>query len=240
MSGMLARLDRRCQHDGMTVTVRIEMFLDASCPWCHGALETNRRLLDELAADPDVPAIDLVWRFMRLHPMPREGGLPLDEYLAAWAPDDAAREVARQEVRDFNRSVGVRVDFARYDFLHDPFTVHRLLAAVRDDAGTDLPSLWSVARAVLNANFVHGLDITDHAVLRGAVERGGLVLPTRIWELVADADGHRDATLADHARALEVKLDGVPRMVIGSTIVPTWIDVHEARERLRAAVVTPA
>ena len=216
--------------------VRIEMFLDVSCPWCHGALETNRRLLDELAADPSVPPLEVQWRFMRLHPMPRDGGLPLDDYYAAWAPDAAAKEAARQEVRDFVRSVGVRVDFARYDFLHDPFTAHRLLAAVRDDAGDDLPSLWSVARAVFNANFVHGLDIADHAALRGAVERQGLVLPVRIWELVASEDGHRAETLLDHARALEVELDGVPRMVVGSTIVPTWIEPGEVRQRLRAAI----
>ena len=41
----------------MRAPVRVEMFLDVSCPWCHGALETNRRLLDELAADPQVPPI---------------------------------------------------------------------------------------------------------------------------------------------------------------------------------------
>ncbi len=216
--------------------VRIEMFLDVSCPWCHGALESNRRLLDELVADPGVPPLQVQWRFMRLHPMPRDGGLPLDEYYDAWAPDAEAKERARQEVRDYVRGVGVRVDFARYDFLHDPFTAHRLLAAVRDDGGDDLPSLWSVARAVLNANFVHGLDIADHAVLRGAVERQGLVLPVRIWELVASEDGHLAETLADHARALEVELDGVPRMVVGSTIVPTWIELDEVRGRLRAAI----
>jgi predicted DsbA family dithiol-disulfide isomerase len=143
-------------------------------------------------------------------------------------------------VRDYVRGVGVRVDYTRYDFLHDPRTSHRLLAAVRDDGGDDLPSLWSVARAVFNANFVQGLDISDHAVLRGAVERHGLVLPVRIWELVAREDGHLAETLADHDRALEVQLDGVPRMVVGGTIVPTWIELDEVRERLRAAILEAA
>ena len=221
--------------------VRIEMFLDVSCPWCHGALETNRRLLDELAADPTVAPLDVAWRFQRLHPMPREGGVPLDEYYQSWDPDDPDKpEAARREVRDYARSVGVRVDYSRYDFLHDPLTAHRLLAAVRDDGGDELPSLWSVARAVFNANFVQGLDIADHAVLRGAMERHGLVLPVRIWELVASEDGHLATTLVDHERALEVELDGVPRIVVGSTIVPTWIDLDEVRERLRAAIAAAA
>ncbi len=224
----------------MQKPVTVEMFVDVSCPWCHGALETSRRLLDELAADPDVPPLDVRWRFMRLHPMPREGGLSLDEYFGTWSDDPAEPERARQMVRDYARSVGVRVDYARHDFLHDPFTAHRLLAIVRDDGGDDLPSLWSVARAVFNANFVHGLDITDHAVLRGAVERSGLVLPVRIWERVADPDGHRDITLADHAAALDVQLDGVPRMVVGRTIVPTWIELDEVRSGLRAAIAAAA
>ncbi len=217
------------------------MFLDVSCPWCHGALETNRRLLDELAADPTIPPLDIQWRFMRLHPMPREGGLTLDEYYQSWDPDDPTMpETAREDVRGYVRGVGVRVDYSRYDYLHDPRTAHRLLAIVRDDAGDELPSLWSVARAVFNANFVHGLDISDHAVLRGAVERHGLVLPQRIWETVAREDGHLAETLADHDRALDVELDGVPRMVLGTTIVPTWIDVDEVRTRLRAAIAEQA
>jgi predicted DsbA family dithiol-disulfide isomerase len=220
----------------MPQPVEIEMFVDISCPWCHGALETSRRILDELAADPGVPSVRLQWRFMRLHPMPKPGGLPLDEYFGAWAKDDAALEQARQEVRDYGRSVGVRVDFARYTYLHDPLAAHRLLAAVRDDAGLELPSLWSLARIVFNANFVKGIDIADHAALRGAVERAGLVLPQRIWELVADEDGHRAETLADHARALEVELDGVPRMLVGGMIVPTWVDPLQVRTTLRSAI----
>lgn len=221
----------------MTVEpVEIEMFMDVSCPWCHGAIESSRRLLDELAADPAVPPLRLTWRFMRLHPMPRDGGMPLRELYATFMPDDAAIDAAIQDVRDYVCSVGVRVDFTRYRYVHDPLTAHRLLAAVRDDDGDDLPSLWSLVRAVWNANFVHGIDITDHAALRGAVERGGLQLPVRIWELIATDDGHLAETLADHDRALEVELDGVPRMVIGSTIVPTWVDQDEVRRTVREAI----
>jgi predicted DsbA family dithiol-disulfide isomerase len=218
--------------------VEIEMFVDVSCPWCHGGLETTRRLLDELGADPTVRSLQLHWRFMRLHPVPREGGLPLDEYFATWGSDDPeALERPRQEVRDHARGVGVRVDFTRYTYMHDPEVAHRLLAAARDDGGDDLPSLWSLARAVFSANFVHGIDISDHAVLRGAVERAGLVLPLRVWERITSGDRNAAAVRADHERALEVKLDGVPRIVVdGGTIVPTWIDPDAVRSQLRAAI----
>jgi predicted DsbA family dithiol-disulfide isomerase len=224
----------------MADVIEIEMFIDVSCPWCHGALETNRRLLDELAADPEVARLRPRWRFMRLHPMPREGGLPIEEYYRSWGDaSDEAVERARAEVRDYVRSVGVRVDETRYTYLHDPFTAHRLLAAARDDGSDDVPSLWSLARSIFTANFVHGVDITDLAALRGAVERSGLRLPVRIWEAVA-GDGYRAETLADHERALEIDLDGVPRMYVGGEIVPTWIDPDEVRARLRTAIAGAA
>lgn len=217
----------------------VEMFLDVSCPWCHGGLGTNRRVLDELAADPAVPALDVQWRFMRLHPMPRDGGLPVDEYFGSWGGDDAVAR-ARSEVSEYARSVGVRVDFDRYTYLHDPFTAHRLLALVRDDGGDDLPDLWSLARVVWSANFVGGVDVSDAATLRDAIEAGGLELPERVWTLLDDADGHRAATLADHARALDVGLDRVPRIVVDGRIVPTWVDPAQVRRELRAAISSAA
>ena len=224
----------------MTNSVEIEMFLDVSCPWCHGGLETNQRVLAEFAADPTLPHLRVTWRFMRLHPMAREG-MSLDDMYASFMGDDpAAWEQAREGVREYVASVGARVDFANYTFVHDPFTAHRLLAIVRDDAGNDLPGLWSLARVVWAANFVDGIDITDPAALRTAVEAGGLQLPQRVWDVLADEDGHSEATRADHARALEVQLDGVPRMVVGGQIVPTWVDPAVVRSTLRAAIEAAA
>jgi len=217
--------------------VVVEMFVDISCPWCHGGLETSRRVLDELAADPDVPSLELRWRFLRLHAMPRAGGLPIAEYFASMpgANEDSASAM-HAEVQRYATSVGVRVDQARFHYLHDPFTAHRLLAAVRDDNGDDLPSLWSLARSIFSANFVHGVDVSDLAALRGAVERAGLAVPRRVWTELSEGEGHHARTLADHARALEVKLDGVPRMVIDGRIVPTWVDPGDVRRDLRAAI----
>jgi predicted DsbA family dithiol-disulfide isomerase len=221
--------------------VELELFLDMSCPWCHGSIESTRRILDELAADPELPALRLQWRFMRLHPMPRPGGLSLDEYYASWGDGSPeALERAREGVREYVRSVGTRVDFSRYTFVHDPLLAHRVLAAVRDDAGDDLPSLWSLARAISSAGFVGGVDISDHAALRGAVERAGLVLPLRVWEAVEASGDITEAELPDRLRALEVELDGVPRIVVGGTIVPAWIDLDDVRARLRSAITAAA
>ena len=211
----------------MTERVRIEQFLDASCAWCHGALETNRRVLDELAADPAIPPFELVWRWIRLHPV-RESGAPLRAGLV-------------EEALAFVTSVGVRLDPMRYTREHDPELAHRLLTVVRDDPARDaLPGPWSLARAVLNATFVDGVDLTDLAALRGAVERHGMAVPERIWHQLDTTELGRSAVAMDHARARVVQLDGVPRMVVHGQIVPTWIDPDEVRTRLRAAILDGA
>jgi hypothetical protein len=87
---------------------------------------------------------------------------------------------------------------------------------------------------------VGGVDISDHAALRGAVERAGLVLPLRVWEAVEASGDITEAELPDRLRALEVELDGVPRIVVGGTIVPAWIDLDDVRARLRSAITAAA
>jgi len=224
----------------MAERARIEMFLDVSCPYCHAALETNRRLLDELAADPDAPAIELQWRFMRLHELAQPGRAVTDLLGSYGDADPATVRSMQDHAQESAARAGVRIDETRYTRVWDPLLAHRLLAAVRDDGGADLPYLWSLARVVFSANFVLGVDISDHAALRGAVERGGLAVPRRIWELIASEDGHLAETLADRDRALQVELDGVPRLYVDGRIVPTWIGVSEARQQLREALGLPA
>jgi hypothetical protein len=66
------------------------------------------------------------------------------------------------------------------------------------------------------------------------------VLPLRVWESVEAGDAITDADLPDRQRALEVELDGVPRIVVGGTIVPAWIDLDDVRARLRGAITAAA
>ena len=219
-------------HDAV---VDVEMFLDVSCPWCHGALDTNRRVLDEIAADPSLPKIRVHWKFLRLHgelPIP---ALTVAEYTATYTSDPEQQQAMHDSVLSFTASVGHTVNYDRYRVVHDPLLAHALLAAVRDDAGLDLPDLWHLARVVFDANFLFGVDITDQGELRAAVETAGLLLPGRIWSAIAD-HGYDDVTRRDRQHAIDVGLDGVPRMRVGGVIVPTWVDQHEVRTRLRDAL----
>lgn len=215
----------------------IEVFLDVSCPWCHGGLVTARRILDEVAADPTLPRTRHRLRFIRLHPFGDPAGYTRAALIAGWAipPEEVAAHLA--ELADFAASVGVRIDDDAYGYVSDPFEAHRLLALVRDDPATDAPDVWSLARAIWSGRYVHGLRADVHADLRRAVALAGLQLPERLWARHAAPDDHRAETLADHARALEVGLDGVPRLVANGRIVPAWRPIDEVREGIRAALL---
>jgi predicted DsbA family dithiol-disulfide isomerase len=214
----------------------VELFVDVSCPWCHGALTTIRRVLDEAAADPGLPAVRLRWRFIRLHDLDPPEGMPVSEIYARYGMDEEQAAAAHRSLLDFLASVGVRQDDTRHTYLHNPFLAHRLLAMVRDDGGTDAPDLWSLSRAVWSANFAQGVAVDDAAALRAAVEEAGLQIPERIWTRLADPEDHREATLDDRRRALEIGLDGVPRFHVNGTIVPAWHPIDDVRARLFAAL----
>ncbi len=221
----------------MSEPTLVEVFLDVSCPWCHGGLSTARRVLDEVAADPALPRTAHRLRFIRLHPFGDPAGYTRAQLIAGWqsTPEEVAEHLA--ELAAFAASVGVRIDDDAYGYVSDPFEAHRLLALVRDDPGTDMPDAWSLARALWSARYVHGLRADVHADLRRAVALAGLQLPERIWARAAVPDEHRAETLADHARALEVGLDGVPRLVANGRIVPAWRPIDEVRAGLRAALL---
>ncbi|MFN8123991.1 MAG: DsbA family protein [Thermoleophilia bacterium] len=221
----------------MTEPTMVEVFLDVSCPWCHGGQITARRILDEVAADPSLPRTAYTMRFIRLHDFGDPAGYPRAEMIRRWEspPEEVAAHLV--ELEEFAASVGVRIDDDAYAYVSDPFHAHRLLAMVRDDPSTDAPDLWSLSRAVWTGRYVHGLRADVHADLRKAVALAGLRVPERIWARMADPDDHRERTLADHARALEVHLDGVPRLVANGRIVPCWRPIDEVRAGIREALL---
>src|SRR5262245_49484905 len=220
----------------LTEPLSVEVFVDASCPYCHYGLSTIRRVLDELAADPAVPAIRTSWFFLRLYDLDPPEGILRAEYLARSGRAPEAIAASRAELVARAAAEGVRIDDTRYVRVDNPLLAHRLMAMCRDDTGSDVPELWSLARVVWSAKFTQGVRIDIHPELRRAVEEGGLEVPERVWARLADPDDHLAETLADRAYAQSVNLDGVPRLRIDGTIVPMWHPLAETMELVRAAL----
>lgn len=220
----------------MTDSLEVEIFLDASCPYCHYGISTIRRVLDDLAADPTVPAITQSWRFLRLYDLePPEGGLRAD-YLASGGKQPEQIAASRADLVARATAEGVRIDEERYLHVDNPLLAHRLMAMCRDEPGTDVPELSALARVVWAAKFTRGVRTDILPELRLAVEDGGLEVPERIWTRLADRDDHLTETLADRAYAQSVSLDGVPRLRVRGTIVAAWLPFAEVLASTRAAL----
>ena len=219
------------------ITRTVELFVDVSCPWCHGGLATVRRVLDELAAEPAIPAIAVGWRFIRLHDLEPPEGYPAAEQWERYGMNAEQGAAAEAELAAYLASVGIGMDTSRYSFIHNPLTAHRLLAMVRDDAATDTPDMWSLTRAVWTANFVRGTVMDDVAALRAALVDLGMAIPGRIWDRMADPDDHLAEALADRQRALDVNLDGVPRFYVDGHIIQAWHPIEDVETGLREALI---
>jgi len=220
----------------LTEPLELEVFVDASCRYSHYGLVTIRRVLDELAADATVPAFRPSWRFLRLYDLEPPEGLPTAERSAR--SGKSSKEVAadKADLRARAAAQGVRIDETRYAFLGNPLLAHRLMAMCRDEPGTDVPELWALAFVVWSAGFTRGVRTDILADLRQAVGDGGLEVPARIWERLADPDDHLTETLADRVYAQSIGLDGVPRLRINGVIVPAWHPLAEVMADVRAAL----
>lgn len=220
----------------MAEAVEVEIFVDASCAYCHYGLATIRRLFDEHAADPDSTALVPSWRFLRLYDLSPPEGLPRLTYEARKGRSVEQIAASDAKRRESAAAVGTRIDYERYRFVGNPLLAHRLLVLARDDEGQEVPDLWALTAAIWGANFSRGLDIAELATLRIACEDAGLEVPDRLWRRLADPNDYLAETLADRAYAQSVDLDGVPRLRVGGTIVPAWLPLAEVRTGFRTAL----
>ena len=185
--------------------MRIELWLDVSCPWCRGALPVMKRLLGEEAA-----GAELVWRPIRLRPLD-----PAGRALPQLDPDAVKFNLER------GRPLG------QPNWLHHPQLAHRLLVLCRQRSDVDM---WALAESLWQANWVSAVNIAEFSALAAAVS-----VPAEVWQQLQAGGGEAEVQ-ADHRRALEIGLDGVPRFYVNGTIVPAWLEVDVVRQRLRAAL----
>ncbi len=151
----------------------------------------------------------LIWRPIRLHPLD-PAGRPLSELAA--------------DVVEYNQQRARPL--SQVNWLHHPQLAHRLLALCRERQDVDL---WALAESLWEANWVKGINIADIQQLSQAISA-----PAEVWQQL-QAGGGQQAVEADHRRALQIGLDGVPRFYLNHTIVPAWLEIEVVHQRLRAA-----
>lgn len=192
--------------------LRVDVWSDVVCPWCHVGLAN----LDAALADLDVAdRIDVVLRSFQLDPRARSTSPT--EHLAGIArkygttPEQIAVGQERIVAMGAERGLDLRLDRVRGANTLD---AHRLLHLAAD-RGSARP----LKAAFLRAVFTDGEAIDDHAVLRRIAVATGLD-PDEVDDVLG-GDRYVDAVAADIEAARELDITGVPAFLVdGRLLLP--------------------
>ena len=174
--------------------VRLVVYSDYLCPWCHAASHRLHLMKQELG-----PALELEWRSYMLRPHP-EPGRDLEKfmrYTQSWMrpaaePDSPTFRVWETSEGPPSHSIPAHL-------------VAKLARRVSED------SFDRMHARLLTAYFEDNRDISSPAVLRELWDEQEL--PAEGFEILADPETEQalvQQIVAEHNEALEVSITGVP------------------------------
>jgi len=189
--------------------VRVDIWSDVVCPWCYvGKARFDRAL----AAFEHRDQVVVRFHSYELAPnLPRGGSEPLLEALTRKFAGVPAAEIEGMEhrVADAAREQGLAYRSDRRN--GNTFDLHRLLH-LAGDAGCQ-----SAAVTALNqAHFGAALDVFDPQVALQVFT--GVGLPAADVRRVQAGDTYADRVFADQRTARDLRITGVPFVVIGGTV----------------------
>ncbi|MEU4471889.1 DsbA family oxidoreductase [Micromonospora sp. NPDC023888] len=181
----------------------IEVFYDVLCPWCYIGKHRLQRVLTDF---PGRDEVQLRWRSYQLSPDEgRSPGPTAAEAMASWtSPDQLPRRLTL--IRRLGAELGLAIDLDKARPVNT-FDAHRLthFAADHDRAG-------ALVEALLRAYQAQGRNVADQLVLLELAREVGL--PAEEAGAVLAGDRYADAVTADQRRAAELRVSGVPTLVI--------------------------
>lgn len=151
----------------MTRQLRIDFVSDIACPWCAIGLASLTTALRRAA---DVVEADIHIQPFELNPDMKPGGENIDALLGSrYGSDPAQLAGMRENVRQRAQAVGIVFNQDDSSRIYNTFDAHRLLHWART-SGRQL----ELKRALFEANFTDGADISDTEVLVATAARAGL------------------------------------------------------------------
>lgn len=177
------------------MNARLLYVMDPMCSWCWGFAP----VLDALAAQARVAGVDLHLVAGGLRPGSAQAldGGSRDYILRHW------RAVAERTGQAF------RFEDALPDgFVYDTEPASRALVAVRSLAPD---KVWPLVRAIQQAFYVEGRDVTRPVLLVELAEAVGV--PRRAFAAAFDSPAQRAATQADFARVQNLGIAGFPTLL---------------------------
>lgn len=177
--------------------VRLEVFSDYLCPWCHLASHRLRIVEDENRG-----ALELRWRSFLLRPRPEDGRdlLKFVRYTQGWLRPAAEPDAPRFQVWESGEGPPTHS--------LPPHVVARAARRLSADAGR------AMHERLLRAYFEESRDISREPVLRELWCDAGL--PDEAFAACADPALVRE-TIDDHNDAVTLGMTGVPSVRIAGS-----------------------
>jgi predicted DsbA family dithiol-disulfide isomerase len=192
------------------MTTRLDIFSDPICPWCYIGKARLERALEQRPQHPFL----IEWHPYMLNPSMPPEGMDRREYLQAkfGPPEDVVK--AYLPVSQAAEESGLAMDLSKIQRTPATLNAHRLIHWAGLEGRQN-----AVVNALFKANFVLGLDISEHGVLLDIAQDAGLdrAVIARLLESEADSDDIRARDADIRARGLT----GVPGFLIGRTYVVT-------------------
>ena len=147
--------------------LKIDFVSDVACPWCAVGLNG---LEQALARTGDLIDATITFQPFELNPDMPPGGEDGAEHIARKYGISAEQAAAnRGVIRERAAAVGFDMGGIDHRRVYNTFDAHRLLHWAQGEGRQT-----ALKHVLLEANFTHGLDVSDTDVLVAAAERAGL------------------------------------------------------------------
>jgi predicted DsbA family dithiol-disulfide isomerase len=209
--------------------IRLDIFSDPVCPWCH----IGKANLDRALAEHPGHSFAVQWHPFQLNPdMPGEG-MPKRAYLEAKFGGKARVDAIHERLREVARAAGVEMDPDRPARMPNTLDAHRLIHW----AGIEGRQAEIVER-LMRAYWAEGRDIGDAETLAAIAGEGGMDADATLRLLQSDADASDIAARDADARAKGV--NSVPTFLIAQAYVVTGAQPPELWSQVIAELAAQA
>lgn len=187
--------------------MKVEIWSDVVCPWCHVGLARFEEAIRRLGWDGQ--DIQIEYRPFELDPRVPPGGVDLTDYLKAKFGPNASIASIEGRIGEAGTEVGIDFDWAGVRRVNT-FDAHRLLEWTLATAGA--PAQVKLKRRLMKAYFEEVGDVADHESLAGYAAEVGLDRADALAVLASDRFGQE--VREGEAEARELEIHAVPTFVL--------------------------
>jgi len=187
--------------------MRVEIWSDVVCPWCHVGLAQFEEAVRRLGWDET--DLEVVYRPFELDPTVPPGGVDLVEYLQRKFGPSATIRSIEGRVGEAGAEVGINFEWSGIRRVNT-FDAHRLVAWALATGGPHVQV--QLERRLMRAYFEEVGDVADHDALAGYAAEVGLDRDDALAVLASDRFG--EEVRASEHEARELDIHAVPTFVI--------------------------